>query len=291
MVLSDKSSGSSALQDALLRSDGVHTVAWTRHNENETLYWVKAAAVLGLPQPSMLGSSLPFAAEAARRELVRFLSENVPGYVPPGGDEELVFDGWRTLCHGLAPVFLEKSPHHLHSTSALELLLEAERRIPDVDFLYVGLVRDPLDTLYSMWRRWRLVPEEKQHEWLRAYRNLIDFRARVGDRMATVRYEDLVQDPRVMEELCRFVGVPWEPAMVDRLHAGSLGRWRSDPGYGYAPDPALTELARRFGYAEADRHEPVWWWPLSRRVRSRAYRMRRVVGKMRARARGAGGLA
>ena len=291
MVLSDKSSGSSALQNALLRSEQVHVVTWTRHNENETLYWVKAAALLAMPQPSMMGSNLPFTAGQARRELVRFLGENVPGYAPPEDGEGLVFDGWRALCHRFAPVFLEKSPHHLHSTSALELLLEAERRIPDVDFLYVGLVRYPMDTLYSMWRRWRLIPENKQHEWLRAYRNLIDFRARVGDRMTTVRYEDLVRDPHEMEELCRFVGVPWEPAMVDQLHAGSLGRWRSDPGYGYAPDHALTELARRFGYAETDRHEPVWWWPLSRGVRSRAYRMRRVVGKMRARARGAGGLA
>jgi len=52
-LLSDKASGSSALQVELLQHPKINIVEKTRHYQNETLYWNKAAALLGMPQAKM----------------------------------------------------------------------------------------------------------------------------------------------------------------------------------------------------------------------------------------------
>ncbi|MEE8585299.1 MAG: hypothetical protein V3T83_10655, partial [Acidobacteriota bacterium] len=166
LILSDKSSGSSALQQHLLSLPGVHCVERTRHYERETLYWVKAASLLNLPQVNMMASEVPIAPRKARKDLTRLLQQNIAGYQPPSDDRKLVMQGWRSLSQRFSPIFLEKSPHHLHQWSALQLISQCMKRYPEISFLVIGLVRNPMDTLYSMWSRWRLSPEERQHEWL-----------------------------------------------------------------------------------------------------------------------------
>ena len=110
-----------------------------RHEQNETLYWTKAASVLGLAQRDMLDSEVPIPAARARADLRTLILENTPPpHSLPDDDRDLVFEGWRLLCHAHRPVFLEKSPHHLVHWSNLELLLEAVERLTDVDFLFVG---------------------------------------------------------------------------------------------------------------------------------------------------------
>jgi hypothetical protein len=83
----------------------------------------------------------------------------------------------------------------------------------------------------------------------------------------TVRYEDLAADPRaVTRELCRFLGVRWEPGMLDygrsdhgRYRSG-LGDWKEKirSGQVQPPDPppaedeiqpALRPLSEAWGYA------------------------------------------
>ena len=73
MILSDKSSGSSMLQRELARHPEVNVVRWTRHQENETLYWNKAAIVMGLPHENLYRSVLPMPPAQARDQLVEFL--------------------------------------------------------------------------------------------------------------------------------------------------------------------------------------------------------------------------
>jgi hypothetical protein len=86
----------------------------------------------------------------------------------------------------------------------------------------------------------------------------------------TVRYEELAADPRaVTQELCRFLGVRWEPGMLDygrsdhgRYRSG-LGDWKEKirSGQVQPPDPppaeeeipaALRPLSAAWGYPAGD---------------------------------------
>ena len=106
--------------------------------------------------------------------MVELLKLNVDkNYIPINDDKELVFDGWAKLCQRYAPVFIEKSPHHLYQWSSILLIVECMEKLTDVEFLIIGLIRNPMDTIYSMWDRWRSRPEHIQFEWLLAYQNLL----------------------------------------------------------------------------------------------------------------------
>ena len=275
IILSTKSSGSSACQHLLTRFSNVRCVEKTRHNENETLYWTKAASVLGLPQQPMLDSEVPLSRDRARRDLVQLLTDNLEGYRPPAGDVAMIFDGWRALCRQYAPVFLEKSPHHLYQWSALELIAEGMDRLPEVEFLIIGLIRNPMDVLYSAYKRWKTYPERLQYEWLTAYRNLLRFQDGIGDRMVVIRYEDMVYDLACLEPVFEFMeGNSYRPALSDYLHERSLARWRHDRWYGFALAPEVAALAQEFGYRREELENGRYaLWPLQRRLARTGYRL------------------
>ena len=108
IILSDKSSGSSACQNLLSEFADIRHVAQTRHFENETLYWTKAASLLGRPQRKMVDSEVPIAKEEARSQLIELLKENLDGFDLPPDDHTLVMEGWARLCRQYAPIFVEK---------------------------------------------------------------------------------------------------------------------------------------------------------------------------------------
>jgi hypothetical protein len=229
----------------------------TRHNEHETLYWTKAASLLGRPQEKMLDSEVPIAPERARADLEGLLRDNL-GEVPAAADPRaLVFRGWRALCERFAPLFVEKSPHHLHQWSALELLFECMDASPEIGFLAIGLVRNPIDVVYSSWQRWRTEPRANQYEWLRAARNLQRLAALPGSRLRVVRYEDLICDPARLDFVHEFAGVPRSAASRDFLHADSLQKWRRDRGFRFELDPAVRGLAVQLGYPPEELLDPV----------------------------------
>lgn len=273
VLLSEKSSGSTALQNELVKHPDVNLVERTVHNENETLYWNKAAAVLGLPQVNILNSELPIVRNKARREIVEFLKVNLGTFNPPTDDEQLVFEGWYRLCQHYGPVFLEKSPHHLHYWSALELMAECDRRYSSIDFRFIGLVRNPMATLYSMWVRWQAVPEEQQYEWLRAYQNLLQFRSLVNDRLRIVKYEELVTDRRIIKRLCALAGIQWMPNIGRGLRASSVQKWRDDKMFGFRPSEEVINFAQDLGYPylEMSSSKKVGW-PVYREIIKAAHR-------------------
>ncbi|GAB4209144.1 MAG: hypothetical protein OHK0022_39770 [Roseiflexaceae bacterium] len=280
MILSARSSGSSALQNLLTSSTPARHVDATRHFEHETLFWLKAAAVLGLPQLTMADSRLPFGAAAARADLVALLRDNIgPGYPIPEDNDALIFGGWRDLCQRYAPAFVEKSPHHLHQWAALQLVAASMVRVPEVDLLLVGLVRNPMDTLYSMWQRWRGMPEDNERDWLTAYQNLLRFRERLGQHLLILRYEDMVRNPALLDPVYHFLDVA--PQRSDYLHRESLGKWRNDPRFGFHLSEETLALAEQYGYPHEElistNHAPLW--PLYRRA-SRIY-VRRVQPMLR----------
>lgn len=249
ILLSEKSSGSSAVQRLLADSAGVRCVTRTRHFENETLYWTKAASMLSLPQAPMLDSEVPLAQGKARVELLKLLRENLPDFVAPADDRERVIDGWRRLCHHYGPIFFEKSPHHLLQWSNLDLIMQAIRELPEIDFLLLGLVRHPMDTAYSQFTRWGTRPEQFQHQWMAAYQNLLRLKEQAGDRLLTiVRYEDVVAGPQALDAAYRFCGVEPPHKNTHGMHDDSVAKWKRDRRFGFVLDPAVAEFARQFGY-------------------------------------------
>ena len=283
-LLSDKSSGSSIFQRELERHPDVHTLPHTPHHEQETLYWIKASAALGLPQVPFVRSVLPYAQAEGRRLLEEMLTENLGARTQVESEHD-AFEGWRRLCERYGPVLFEKSPHHLHQWSSLELMARCWTEIPEVTFHYIGLVRNPLDTLYSMWSRWRVRPEQAQYEWLRAYRNLQRFQDLVGDRLLVVRYEDLAEDPERLAEVFSFIGLEPPTDVGGRIHRRAVQKWRDDARFGFVLDGEVARLAEAYGYAlDEVRNEPRRWWPIFREGgvllhagKRQAFRLRRAI--------------
>lgn len=276
IILSDKSSGSSLMQALLAGHPETHLIERTPHHEGETLFWCKAAAALGLGQPRMMGSSaIPMTPSTGRRLLLGILNDNTGVEWRLPVTRSLVFDGWTQLTMERSPVFVEKSPHHLHSSAALDLMLQYRRERPEVRMRFLGLVRDPMDTLYSMWSRWALVPERRQFEWMRAYTNLKMLRRLLGDDLRIIRYEDLVNRPTLLFPVAEWAGIRPDGLTLGPIHGGTLGRWRSDPHYGFQMHPDVARLAADFGYGQADRLAgSTPYWPLRREVRSIERRLR-----------------
>ena len=104
IILSEKSSGSSACQDFLAKYPDIHHVRWTRHNQNETLYWTKAASVLHMPQDNMLESEVPLKPKKAKKDLAAFLKGNLNEYVQPDDDKEMILAimGCKIACADLS---------------------------------------------------------------------------------------------------------------------------------------------------------------------------------------------
>ncbi len=247
IILSSKSSGSSLLQSVISSDRHVKQLEVTRHNENETLFWVKAASLLNKPQLKMADSEVPIAANKARKDLRVLLEKNgVYKATALATDENLVFTGWQMLCQSHKPIFLEKSPHHLYQWSAIELILEAVEKFPEIDFYIIGLVRNPLDTLYSMWQNWRAYPEVTEKEWLCSYQNLRRLQSMVPDLVHLVRYEDLISQEQTLLDIFDFIGT--EKRTNVEMHEESLQKWRNDPTFGFQLSKATIELAEYYGY-------------------------------------------
>lgn len=255
LILSEKSSGSSALQAVLTGSGHARCVLHTRHFEQETLYWTKAASILGRPQQKMVDSEVPIPAPRARQDLRNMIIENT-GLTEgdlPAGDEELVFEGWKQLCLAHAPAFVEKSPHHLCQIAALDLILDARERLPEVDFVLVGLVRHPLAVIYSQFSRWGSDPRRVEAQWTRAYRNLMTMQESCGPALKVVRYEDLAGSADTAAQLLAHLKIEAGNAS---FHSASIDKWRSDPGFGHQLGEETIALATHFGYPPSDLANP-----------------------------------
>jgi len=261
ILLSDKRSGSTLLERELCSLPGVAHVDYTPHSYNETHYWVKAACLLDAPSrlfarerwPKSYGSK-----KDLRNSLEKFLIRNVPEFVVPAGDEELIFEGWDALCeHFAAPFFFEKSPQHPHHWAALELMLQwAEQTTKSVKF--VCLVRNPMSVMYSAQELFRTNPWERQYSWFEAYRNLLLFRELLGEGMFLVsRYEDLVSDPASeFKKICDFAGISFDGASATAAHKKSLQKWQQDREFQLVLDDSVARLARYFGYSDDDLFNP-----------------------------------
>jgi hypothetical protein len=144
---------------------------------------------------------------------------------------------------------------------------EIRRCWPDARFIF--LLRHPVATARSRAAaRKDKDTEERNLEMVLRYANAVE-RARQTYDGLTVRYEELTTDPeRVTREVCAFLGVPWEKAMLDygehdhgRFKAG-LGDWSEKIKSGQiqaaeplpSPEeipPELREISEAWGYVPA----------------------------------------
>lgn len=261
LLLSDKRSGSTILQDELCRHPNVSRVAYSPHTYFETQHWLTAAAMLQMPDALFAGGKtyptyrLP---STARSYLVDMLKGNLPGFVVPADDRALVFEGWEALCDRYAaPVFFEKSPHHLANWAALSLLLEWKARTAfNVKILF--LVRNPLAVQYSASRLFGTPAEDRQFGWLETHRNLLALRAMLPpEDSLTLRYEDIVADPaRELARIRALAGLPDHPSAGSAINADTAEKWRDDPAFTLALDPAVMQVASILGYSAEELHNP-----------------------------------
>jgi len=217
-----------------------------------------------MAQVKMLDSEVPLTRERARKDLIDLLQDNVEEFSIPADDRQLIMNGWLELCRHYAPIFFEKSPHHLLQWSALKLILECREELSDVDFFLLGLVRNPMDTLYSSFTRFNSSPEKLQYQWLAAYSNLLKLKELLHDQLLVVRYEDIVQSSESLRPLFEFCGVDGQGAQSD-FHARSIQKWRSDKHFGFQLSKDVVELALEFGYKQSElANRPKLLWPVYR---------------------------
>jgi hypothetical protein len=256
-ILSTKSSGSSVLQRHLsaLTSARLPT---SHHEERETLFFTKAASVLGLPQVKLENSEVPYSPLEAGQDLQRFLEQNVGSWTASLRTEDDIFRAWTTVVRSAPEDLVEKSPHHLYEKSVVHLMERYADAEPQIDVRFIGLVRNPLATLCSSWRRFGLRPANEERHWRRAYRLLLDLQARKPQLVTIITYERLVRDP---QELATLLAIETATPTSERIHDDSLERWRQDDAFAHHLSEETIRLAERFGYARDELlndREPRW---------------------------------
>ncbi|MDH6574652.1 sulfotransferase [Kitasatospora sp. MAP5-34] len=116
---------------------------------------------------------------------------------------------WDAMMHHLLTesgksVFVDKTPRHLFMW----------RRIADAwpDARYIHLLRHPEHVLQSL--REKVQQPDVYERALQYFEEMIQVRESLPGHL--VRYEDLTGDPATtVRGICDFLGVPWQPAMLD----------------------------------------------------------------------------
>jgi hypothetical protein len=283
ILLSEKSSGSSAFQEILTSFTDAKHVSKTRHFVYETLYWTKAASVLQMPQIQMVDSEVPIERNKARLDIIQLLQENLPDFEPDlyNDDRNLIMEGWRSLCRQFSPIFFEKSPHHLCQWSAIELILDCIKSLNDIDFLVVGLVRNPMDTIYSQYKRWKSLPEATEEQWVVAYKNLLELKEILGDKLIVFRYEDITKSADYFKPIFSFCDIKNNVISDDFLHSKSIQKWKSDHLYGFTLSKYTKQLAAEYGYTdEVLSNDGHIFWPVVKHVSRKSYQIAMPVKKL-----------
>jgi hypothetical protein len=254
ILLSSKCSGSSALQYYLEENFGIGTLSQSGHFEKETLYWTKAASVLGLSQNKMHRSLVPYKPVVAMDLLRDFLALNNAGLENGPADKNTLFEGFYKAARNTSLNIIEKSPHHLFNISNLALILEFKEYIRNrADVIIVGLVRNPMDTIYSAWKRWNFNSDKFEQEWFQSYSNLEKL---ITDKSVeyVFRYEDIITDPAKLDNFLLDFGIT-KSKQTYALDSRSLSKWMSDANFRHVLQEGTKQLALRFGYTETQMQE------------------------------------
>ncbi len=251
------------LQKELCQHPDIQTVAYSSHTYLETHHWTKAAVLLGSSAYPGYGSR-----SNARKYLVDTLRGNLPDFVLPKDDRELVFSGWEAMCHHFAqPVFFEKSPQLLGDPAALDLFFQWVRET-HFQVKILGLVRNPMAVQYSAYQLFHTSPDQRQFGWKHIQENLLQIQKELpAEQFCLIKYEDLILTPEdTFSAICKFIGRPPHTALGASTHRVSLNKWREDPFFTLQLAEDVQVLAETLGYSSEDlRNPPKKIPPLYRR--------------------------
>lgn len=276
ILFSSKCSGSSALQQYLIENYWVKVIAHTPHHEHESLFWTKAASSLGLKQLKMHRSSVPYSAKSGGALLSQLLRDNGVTGFGQSWDKEKVFEGFKNLVIAHSPVFFEKSPHHLFNQSNIQLMLSCQEYFKnEIDFYFIGLIRNPMDTVYSAYKRWQFSCSSFEKEWRQSYDNLLELSE--NDKLTTFRYEDLVRSTESLDDFliskCDLI----KQSSTFQFNSNSLSKWRKDLKYVHPLDFRTLQLARSWGFKDSElinlRRKSIKWM-MNEYFNSVKYRLR-----------------
>ena len=158
------------------------------------------------------------------------------------------------------PRFGDKTPSYMQRLDVLE------RAFPGA--LYVHLVRDGRDAALSfvaMTRKARLNPARPRSvpgfavQWRREVEGARRFGAEAAaGRYLEVRYEDLVADPEaVTRRICTFLGLDFEPAMLDYHRSPPAATLQDHPRLAEPPKLASRRWRERMPPAQTEVFEAI----------------------------------
>jgi hypothetical protein len=161
------------------------------------------------------------------------------------------------LLHSKKSVIVDKTPSNVMAWERIH------RYWPESKLIL--LHRHPVRIMDSWHSARPNLPREKSAAELQRYTELMQRAQRVHGGLV-VRYEDLTRQPAaITQEICEFLGVPWEPQMVeygaqgrgrfvrglgdwtDKIKSGQIAPAPPDPLPADIPDE-LKETARLMGY-------------------------------------------
>jgi hypothetical protein len=285
VILSEKSCGSSVLNRNLRSAFGARYIEKTEHYEGETLFWTKAASILGEKQLDASDSVVPYSKKQAFLKLRRLALENgIPFPYAMGSINKMdIFSVWEKIVVSRSPVFVEKSPHHLFQRSNLELMLEFKKAYPGIKMVFIGLVRDPYDVAYSQFTRWQGNPKNVLRQWTVAYKNL-RWLVSVDSETIVVKYEDLVDGSgRYFSELQK-IGLSGDEGQGGNYYSSSVGRWHDAKFFYVNVDADTAEVMCDYGYSVEgfNRFKALIWVPyflVSKAVLPTLRYINRLTGK------------
>ena len=162
-----------------------------------------------------------------------------------------------------SPIIVDKTPNNVFIADELRACW------PDARFIF--LLRHPAAIAESRRNWFKGRPDaydaEANFDLIRRYCEALEA-ARQNYDGITVRYEELTEDPdKVTHEICEFLGVEWEPSMLEygkqehgRYKSG-LGDWseniksgevqKAKPPPPETPEP-LRPIAAKWGYLSED---------------------------------------
>lgn len=261
ILLSDKRSGSTMFQDELCKHSEIMTVDYSPHTYLETHHWLKAAVMLGF-DPQLYSGGKVYSGYGsiwgAKEYMIDCIIKNVPDFVIPENDRDLIFEGWEAMCDQFAkPVFFEKSPQILAQWGALSLMLEW-MEMTKHKVKVIGLIRNPMAVMYSAWELFHTEPERRQYGWLDIHKNLLAMKAILPEQSYyQVKYEDIIDKPvETFADICRFIGVGSDQNVGKKVHGSSLQKWLHDESFTLQLDDRVKQMAIILGYSEKDLVNP-----------------------------------
>lgn len=156
-------------------------------------------------------------------------------------------------------IFIDKTPNYykdLHVFDRIEDGFENAK--------YIHLIRHPYATIdsiiknriYSLYEAYRNYPiKAAEHIWHLHNENIRQFIEKIDPtRSMVVKYEDLVSQPELtMKQLCTFIGIPYEPQMINPYSTAMMIVGDGDPNILNHDDidPSLADAWKRIEFDPA----------------------------------------